>query len=94
MCSAEERADRLTARLTTAGFTPRRQDDGEHLVVLAQVPKSLSAESWQELYELLATADRWALENRRGGLTALAFISKTPATRKVVRGHGPSALGS
>lgn len=94
MRSTEARVQDLLARLTSAGFSPHRFEEDERIALVMKVPKSLPAESWRELYELLAIADRWGLESRSGCLTAHAAITRTSTATEVPRGHGPSALGS
>ncbi|MFC7221321.1 hypothetical protein ACFQLX_24620 [Streptomyces polyrhachis] len=80
-------------RLTAAGFTPRREERGEYIALVTQVPRPLSAEAWQQLYELLATADRWGLESRKGGLTADASVRKDPRDKQRQPGAEPSTAG-
>ncbi|MFL4905582.1 hypothetical protein ACJ6WF_21030 [Streptomyces sp. MMS24-I2-30] len=97
MCTADARADELMACLSAAGFSPRRYDHGEYVVVEMEVRRPLPAEGWKELYELLETVagwgGRWGLVNKRDGLIAHASIRKTPAAHGCP-GERPSALGS
>lgn len=98
MCSADARADRLIERLTAAGFAPRKSHRDKCVVVETEVPRSLPAEAWRELYEVLATVGSWGgtwgLVTRRDGLTAHASIRENPATRQGCPGARTSTVGS
>ncbi|GAA0462540.1 hypothetical protein GCM10009544_26280 [Streptomyces stramineus] len=89
MAACRNRADHLAARLTAAGFTPCVWHQKSHICVETKVPARVSAEAWQELLEVLETADSFGLVNGRRGCIAWAAIDKeTPATVSADRGHG------
>ncbi len=85
------------AGLTAAGFSPRRCDRGEYVVVETEVTGPLPAEDWEQLYELLASVaswgGKWGLVSTKGSRIAHASIRKVPAAYGR-RGPWPSALGS
>ncbi|MEV0527071.1 hypothetical protein AB0I66_26925 [Streptomyces sp. NPDC050439] len=87
--SPEARADEIVAGLSAAGFTPRLQHHADRISIETKVPSSVSAESWQRLLTLLMTSDGFGLDTTASGTTARAAVRKeTPATIRLVRGHG------
>ncbi|QLE73965.1 hypothetical protein FGW37_22410 [Streptomyces rectiverticillatus] len=79
----------MAERLSAAGFTPRVKHRNDHVRVETEVPSPVSAEAWQELLEVLTTADSFGLVNSASGCIAWAAVAKeTPATGESVRGHG------
>ncbi|MFE5872273.1 hypothetical protein ACFQ6V_26985 [Streptomyces roseifaciens] len=74
-------ADHMAARLSAAGFTPRVGRRKGRICVETDVPNPVSAEAWQELLEVLETADLFGIVASEGGRIAWAAIDQeTPAT--------------
>jgi hypothetical protein len=61
------------------------EDQARYTSIEAEVPESLSAESWREVLEVVAEADRFGLvANSLSGRTLWAAVDKTvPATGDV-----------
>jgi hypothetical protein len=78
-------AEALAARLSAVGLTPRVEDQARYTSIEAEVPESLSAESWREVLEVVADADRFGLVTTNlSGRTLWAVVHKTvPATGDV-----------
>ncbi|MDJ0461495.1 hypothetical protein [Streptomyces sp. H27-C3] len=87
--SPEVRADTIFERLAAAGLIPQVTDYSDHTHIEAEVPESLSAESWREVLALLATAD-WSgqVDSSASGLSVWAAVRKdTTATVGIFRGR-------
>ncbi|MFB7078810.1 hypothetical protein [Streptomyces sp. NPDC056308] len=79
----------IAARLSALGLPARTEERTRHTSVEAQVPDVLSAESWREVLDVVAEADRFGLlATSMNGRTLWADVRKTaPATGDV---GGPS----
>ncbi|WP_407287565.1 hypothetical protein [Streptomyces sp. BP-8] len=89
MPAAEASAEGIAARLSAVGLTPRVEQHAHLTSIEAEVPESLSAESWREALEAVSEADRFGLlANSLNGRTLWAAVrTVTPATGDV-RGPG------
>ncbi|MEV8569793.1 hypothetical protein AB0436_30275 [Streptomyces sp. NPDC051322] len=89
MPASEPSAEDLATRLSAVGLTPRVERHAHLTSIEAEVPESLSAESWREVLEALAEADRFGLvANSLNGRTLWAALrTAAPATGNV-RGPG------
>lgn len=69
----------IAARLSAIGLPTRVEEQTRFTTVEAEVPETLSAESWQEVLDVVAEADRF-------GLLATSLNSRTlwAAVRKAV----------
>lgn len=83
MPAAEVSAEAVVARLSALGLTTRVEEHDRETSIEAEVPESLSAESWREALEVVAEADRF-------GLLATSLNSRTlwAVVRKPVRTTG------
>ncbi|MGW5864668.1 hypothetical protein ACWFRJ_21120 [Streptomyces sp. NPDC055239] len=84
MPASEVSAEVIAARLSALGLTTRVEEHDRETSIEAEVPESLSAESWREALEVVAMADRF-------GLLATSLNSRTlwAAVRKAVPTTGP-----
>ncbi|GAA4771694.1 hypothetical protein [Streptomyces sanyensis] len=75
----------LAVRLSALGFSTRVEEHARHTTVEAEVPDALSAETWREVLEAVATADRFGLlATSLHGRTLWAVLRKSvPATGDV-----------
>ncbi|MEU6287203.1 hypothetical protein [Streptomyces sp. NPDC046988] len=55
------RAAAIAARLSALGLSTRVEEQHQHTSVEAEVPDTLSAESWREVLDVVAEADRFGL---------------------------------
>ncbi|OWA14126.1 hypothetical protein B9W64_18720 [Streptomyces sp. CS159] len=78
-------AEAIAARLSAVGLTTRVEERGRCTSVEAEVPESLSAESWREVLEVLAEADRFGL-HATNGRTLWAVVRKAAPTTGDVGG--------
>ncbi|MDG9728563.1 hypothetical protein [Streptomyces sp. DH41] len=82
-------AEAIAARLSAVGLTTRVEERDRCTSVEAEVPESLSAESWREVLEAVAEADRFGLHaTSLNGRILWAVVHKAVPTT----GHvgGPS----
>ncbi|MFF9046216.1 hypothetical protein [Streptomyces parvulus] len=80
-------AEVIAARLLAVGLTTRVEERDRCTSVEAEVPESLSAESWREVLEVLAGADRFGLHaTSLNGRTLWAVVRKTAPTTGNVGG--------
>ncbi|ANP55123.1 hypothetical protein J2Z21_003393 [Streptomyces griseochromogenes] len=79
----------IAAQLSAVGLAARVEEHDRYTSVEAEVPESLSAESWREVLEVVANADRFGLfATSLNGRTLWAVVRKAvPATGDV---GGPS----
>ncbi|MGR3936549.1 hypothetical protein [Streptomyces sp. BRA346] len=79
----------IAARLSAVGLPTRVEEHARFTSVEAEVPESLSTESWAEVLAVVAEADRFGLlATCRDGRTLRAVVNKpVPATGDV---GGPS----
>ncbi|MFF8367442.1 hypothetical protein ACF05W_01200 [Streptomyces lydicus] len=89
MPAAEASAEGIAAQLSAVGLTPRVQQYAQVTSIEAEVPESFPAESWREVLEAVAEADRFGLlANSLNGRTLWAAVyTAAPATGDV-RGPG------
>lgn len=89
MPASEPRAEGIAARLSAAGLTPRVEHHHVVTSIEAEVPEALSAESWREVLEVVAEADRFGLfANSLNGRTIWAAVRRTAPATGDVRGPG------
>lgn len=84
----------MAAHFAAAGLALSVTDHGDHLRIEAEVPDSLSVESWLELLHALEEADMFGDLNTRGRSIVWAAINKTPCYSRWCAGARPSASGS
>lgn len=79
----------LAARLSVLGLLTRVEERPRHTSVEAEVPEALSAESWREVLDVVAEADRFGLlATSMNGRTLWAVVRKTVPTTGDVAGPG------
>ncbi|MGW3850915.1 hypothetical protein [Streptomyces fagopyri] len=77
----------IAARLSAAGLPTRVEEHDRHTSIEAEVPEQLSAESWREVLEVVAEADRFGLfATSLNGRTLWAVVRKTAPTTGDVGG--------
>jgi len=82
-------AEAIAARLSAVGLTTRVEEHARHTSIEAEVPESLSVESWREVLEVVAEADRFGLvATNLSGRTLWAVVHKTVPTTGDVGGPG------
>ncbi|MFD8896342.1 hypothetical protein [Streptomyces ardesiacus] len=80
-------AEAIAARLSAVGLTTRVEERDRCTSVEAEVPESLSAESWREVLEVVAEADRFGLHaTSLNGRTLWAVVRKAVPTTGDVGG--------
>ncbi|MFH8444806.1 hypothetical protein ACH4D3_26755 [Streptomyces sp. NPDC018026] len=81
-------AEAIAARLSAVGLTTRVEErDRCTSSVEAEVPQSLSVESWREVLEVVAEADRFGLHaTSLNGRTLWAVVRKAAPTTGDVGG--------
>ncbi|MFI0711695.1 hypothetical protein ACH4SK_13780 [Streptomyces inhibens] len=89
MPASEASAEDIAVRLSAVGLTPRVEQHAQLTSIEADVPESLSAESWRELLEAVAGADRFGLfANSLNGRTFWAAVRTAAPATGDVRGPG------
>ncbi|MER7960010.1 hypothetical protein [Streptomyces sp. NPDC096030] len=89
MPAPEVSAEAIAARLSAVGLTTRVDEHARHTSIEAGVPESLHAETWREVLEVVATADRFGLlATSLGGRTLWAVVRKAVPATGDVRGPG------
>ncbi|MFE9310329.1 hypothetical protein ACIQCF_03760 [Streptomyces sp. NPDC088353] len=79
----------LAARLSALGLTTRVEEHPWHTSVEAELPESLSAETWREVLDAVALADRFGLlATSMNGRTLWAVVRRTVPTTGDVGGPG------
>lgn len=79
----------LAARLSAVGLPTRVEEHNRFTTVEAEVPETLSAESWREVLDVVAKADRFGLlATSLNGRTLWAVVRKTVPTTGDVGGPG------
>ncbi|TGB08592.1 hypothetical protein E2651_18635 [Streptomyces sp. MZ04] len=61
MPASEVSAEAIAARLSALGLPTRVEEHDRDTSIEAEVPESLSAETWREALEVVAEADRFGL---------------------------------
>ncbi|KPI18452.1 hypothetical protein OV450_7931 [Actinobacteria bacterium OV450] len=89
MPASEARAKDLAARLSTLGLITRVEPHATYTTIEAEVPEALPAESWREVLEVVAEADRFGLvASSLTGRTLWAAVNKAVPATGDVRGPG------
>ncbi|MFF4664649.1 hypothetical protein [Streptomyces sp. NPDC001282] len=72
----------IAARLSSVGLPARVEEHAGYTAIETEVPESLSAESWREVLEVVAEADRFGLlATSLNGRTLWAVVHKAvPST--------------
>ncbi|WAZ22346.1 hypothetical protein STRCI_003596 [Streptomyces cinnabarinus] len=85
MPASEVSAEAIASRLSAVGLATRVEERDDCTAIEAEVPRSLSAESWQGALEAVAMADRFGLlATSSGDRTLWAVVRKAvPATGDV-----------
>ncbi|MDH6625014.1 hypothetical protein M2271_002818 [Streptomyces sp. LBL] len=85
MPAYEVSAEAIAARLSAVGLATRVDERDDCTAIEAEVPEPLSAQSWREVLEAVAQADRFGLlATSSNGRTLWAVVRKTvPATGDV-----------
>ncbi|WP_078076293.1 hypothetical protein [Streptomyces niveus] len=79
----------IAARLSAVGLPARVEEHAKFTSVEAEVPKTLSVETWREVLEVVAEADRFGLlATSLNGRTLWAVVRKTVPTTGDVGGPG------
>lgn len=75
--------------MSAVGLTTRVEEHPRHTSIEAEVSESLPAETWREVLEVVATADRFGLlATSLGGRTLWAAVNKAVPATGDVRGPG------
>ncbi|GAB7032109.1 hypothetical protein AB0G35_35835 [Streptomyces sp. NPDC021749] len=89
MPASEARADGIAARLSAVGLAPRVEQHAQLMSIEAEVPESLPADSWREVLDAVAEADRFGLfANNLNGRTLWAAVHTAAPATGDVRGPG------
>ncbi|MGY5068411.1 hypothetical protein [Streptomyces griseus] len=89
MSASEVTAAAIAVRLSAAGLRPRVEEHTQFTTVEAEVPDTLSADSWREVLEVVADADRFGLvATSLNGRILWAVVRKTVPTTGDVGGPG------
>ncbi|MCY1652823.1 hypothetical protein OG337_19105 [[Kitasatospora] papulosa] len=79
----------IAARLSAIGLPTRVEEHKRFTTVEAEVPETLSAESWREVLDVVAEADRFGLlATSVNGRTLWAAVRKMVPTTGDVGGPG------
>ncbi|MFG2308892.1 hypothetical protein ACGFS9_09480 [Streptomyces sp. NPDC048566] len=79
----------IAARLSALGLATRVEEHRRHTSVEAEVPDGLSVESWREVLDVVAEADRFGLlATSLNGRTLWAVVRRTVPTTGDVGGPG------
>ncbi|MDT0468742.1 MULTISPECIES: hypothetical protein [Streptomyces] len=77
----------IAARLSAVGLPARVEEHDRYTSVEAELPESLSTESWREVLEVVAEADRFGLlATSLSGRTLWAVVRKAVPTTGDVGG--------
>ncbi|MFE3655942.1 hypothetical protein [Streptomyces sp. NPDC059165] len=89
MPASELSAEDIAARLSAVGLATRVEQHARHTSIEAEVPDTLPAESWREVLEVVAEADRFGLvASNVNGRTLWAAVRKAVPATGDVRGPG------
>lgn len=87
MPASKVSAEAIAARLSAAGLTTRVEEHDRCTSIEAEVPETLPAESWREVLEVVAEADRFGLvATNLNGRTLWAVVRKRVPTTSNVGG--------
>ncbi|MFG2942299.1 hypothetical protein [Streptomyces sp. NPDC048282] len=79
----------IAARLSALGLLTRVEEHPRHTSVEAEIPESVSAETWREVLDVAAEADRFGLlATSLNGRTLWAVVRKTVPTTGDAGGPG------
>ncbi|MFE5089210.1 hypothetical protein ACFRCI_02155 [Streptomyces sp. NPDC056638] len=89
MPASELSVENIAARLSAAGLTARVEQHAHHTSIEAEVPDDFPTDSWREVLDAVARADRFGLSasNVDGRVLWAAVRKAVPATGDV-RGPG------
>ncbi|MFD7081283.1 hypothetical protein [Streptomyces sp. NPDC059918] len=89
MPASDARAEDLADRLSALGLTTRVEPHATYTSIEVEVPEALPAESWREVLEVVAEADRFGLvASRLAGRTLWAAVNNAVPATGDVRGPG------
>lgn len=89
MPASEVSAEAIAARLSAVGLTTRVEEHDGSTSIEAEVPECLSAETWREVLEVVAEADRFGLlATSLNGRTLWAVVHKAVPTTGDIGGPG------
>ncbi|MGW5850398.1 hypothetical protein ACWFQ8_21030 [Streptomyces sp. NPDC055254] len=89
MPASKARAEDIASRLSALGLTTRVEEHARYTSIESEVPESLPAESWREVLEVVAEADRFGLlASSLTGRTLWAAVRKAVPATGDVRGPG------
>ncbi|MFF1693301.1 hypothetical protein ACFVXC_06695 [Streptomyces sp. NPDC058257] len=89
MPASDVSAEAIAARLSALGLSTRVEEHDRDTWIEAEVPESLSVESWREALEVVAEADRFGLlATSLNDRTLWAVVRKTVPTTGDVGGPG------
>ncbi|MFJ3854789.1 hypothetical protein ACIPRL_01080 [Streptomyces sp. NPDC090085] len=89
MPASEARAKDLATRLSVLGLTTRVEPHATYTSIEAEVPEALPAESWREVLDVVAEADRFGLlASSLTGRTLWAAVNEAVPATGDVRGPG------
>ncbi|WP_367049134.1 hypothetical protein [Streptomyces sp. Je 1-332] len=89
MPAAEVSAEAIAARLSALGLATRVEEHDRDTSIEAEVPESLSAESWRAALEVVAMADRFGLLATSLNSRTLWAVVRKPVP-ETVAGDGPA----
>jgi hypothetical protein len=85
----EVSAEAIASRLSAVGLTTRVEERDDCTAIEAEVPEPLSAESWRQVLEAVAEADRFGLlATSSNDRTLWAVVGKAVPTTGDVGGPG------
>ncbi|MFJ7230117.1 hypothetical protein ACIQVF_11290 [Streptomyces tendae] len=89
MPASKERAEAIAAQLSAVGLATRVEECDDCTAIEAEVPEPLSAQSWREVLEAVATADRFGLlATSSNDRTLWAVVHETVSATGDVGGPG------
>ncbi|MFD0340398.1 hypothetical protein ACFVH0_17240 [Streptomyces sp. NPDC127117] len=89
MPASELSAEDIAARLSAAGLTTRAIQHAHHTSIEAEVPDDFPADSWREVLDAVAKADRFGLlASNVDGRVLWAAVRKAVPAMGDVRGPG------
>ncbi|MEU5064056.1 hypothetical protein AB0G95_08550 [Streptomyces virginiae] len=89
MPASKARAKGIAARLSALGLTTRVEEHARYTSIEAEVPETLPTESWREVLEVVAEADKFGLlASSLTGRTLWAAVRKAVPATGDVRGPG------
>lgn len=89
MPASEVSAEAIAVRLSAVGLATRVEERDDCAAIEAEVPEPLSAESWREVLEAVAEADRFGLlATSSNDRTLWAVVRKTVPVTGDVGGPG------